>query len=101
MPWNVYWLARSIGLSSYLKTLHDLQFKARGWFLKLSYRVCEFDYSCTCSSADTIHVGIRMGQRQAEQCVERVTRSKADYGMMIFADKRYAGHSCSNFHPFF
>ncbi|KAK1319632.1 DNA repair helicase UVH6 [Acorus calamus] len=28
--------------------------------------------------------------RQAAQCVGRVIRSKADYGMMIFADKRYA-----------
>lgn len=29
-------------------------------------------------------------QRQAAQCVGRVIRSKADYGMMIFADKRYS-----------
>lgn len=28
--------------------------------------------------------------RQASQCVGRVIRSKADYGMMIFADKRCA-----------
>lgn len=28
------------------------------------------------------------GQRQAAQCVGRVIRSKADYGMMIFADSR-------------
>lgn len=28
--------------------------------------------------------------RQAAQCVGRVIRSKADYGMMIFADKRYS-----------
>ena len=27
--------------------------------------------------------------RQASQCVGRVIRSKADYGLMIFADKRY------------
>ena len=27
-------------------------------------------------------------QRQAAQCVGRVIRSKSDYGMMIFADKR-------------
>ncbi|KAG0622062.1 hypothetical protein M758_3G068900, partial [Ceratodon purpureus] len=33
-----------------------------------------------------------MGQRQAAQCVGRVIRSKADYGMMIFADKRYDRH---------
>jgi hypothetical protein len=32
-------------------------------------------------------------QRQAAQCVGRVIRSKSDYGMMIFADKRYV---CSN-----
>lgn len=30
--------------------------------------------------------------RQAAQCVGRVIRSKADYGMMIFADKRYNRH---------
>ena len=28
--------------------------------------------------------------RQAAQCVGRVIRSKADYGLMIFADRRYA-----------
>ena len=27
--------------------------------------------------------------RQAAQCVGRVIRSKADYGLMVFADKRY------------
>lgn len=32
---------------------------------------------------------ILLVQRQAAQCVGRVIRSKADYGMMIFADKRY------------
>ncbi|GMP29736.1 hypothetical protein CsSME_00004719 [Camellia sinensis var. sinensis] len=31
-------------------------------------------------------------QRQPAQCVGRVFRSKADYGMMIFADKRYSRH---------
>ncbi|KAK9841666.1 hypothetical protein WJX74_009815 [Apatococcus lobatus] len=30
--------------------------------------------------------------RQSAQCVGRVIRSKADYGMMIFADKRYQRH---------
>lgn len=30
--------------------------------------------------------------RQAAQCVGRVIRSKADYGMMLFADKRYSRH---------
>eukprot|EP00897_Mesotaenium_endlicherianum_P010484 jgi/Mesen1/9464/ME000627S08848 len=30
--------------------------------------------------------------RQAAQCVGRVIRSKSDYGMMIFADKRYNRH---------
>lgn len=33
--------------------------------------------------------GISLEQRQAAQCVGRVIRSKADYGMMIFADKRF------------
>nr|VDD59577.1 unnamed protein product [Brassica oleracea] len=28
----------------------------------------------------------------AAQCVGRVIQSKADYGMMIFADKRYSRH---------
>ncbi|RVW54822.1 DNA repair helicase XPD [Vitis vinifera] len=32
-----------------------------------------------------------MEQRQAAQCVGRVIRSKADYGMMIFADKSKGG----------
>jgi len=30
--------------------------------------------------------------RQAAQCVGRVIRSKRDYGMMVFADKRYQRH---------
>ncbi|CAD7699872.1 unnamed protein product, partial [Ostreobium quekettii] len=30
--------------------------------------------------------------RQAAQCVGRVLRSKADYGLMVFADKRYQRH---------
>ncbi|CAL5368623.1 unnamed protein product [Camellia sinensis] len=30
--------------------------------------------------------------RQTAQCVGRVFRSKADYGIMIFADKRYSRH---------
>ncbi|KAG1659685.1 hypothetical protein FOA52_004324 [Chlamydomonas sp. UWO 241] len=30
--------------------------------------------------------------RQAAQCVGRVIRSKADYGMMVFADRRYQRH---------
>lgn len=35
-----------------------------------------------------------MEQRQAAQCVGRVIRSKADYGMMIFADKRFVSLLC-------
>jgi len=31
--------------------------------------------------------------RQASQCVGRVIRSKVDYGIMIFADKRYSNQS--------
>lgn len=38
-------------------------------------------------------------QRQAAQCVGRVIRSKADYGMMIFADKRYLSVELSNSVP--
>lgn len=30
--------------------------------------------------------------RQSAQCVGRVIRSKADYGLMVFADKRYLRH---------
>ena len=30
--------------------------------------------------------------RQASQCIGRVIRSKADYGLMVFADKRYNSH---------
>ena len=30
--------------------------------------------------------------RQSAQCVGRVIRSKADYGMMVFADVRYQRH---------
>lgn len=37
------------------------------------------------ASADTPH-------QQAAQCVGRVIRSKADYGLMVFADKRYQRH---------
>lgn len=33
--------------------------------------------------------GTILKQRQAAQCVGRVIRSKADYGMMLFADKRF------------
>lgn len=42
-----------------------------------------FDFYC-CDS----HYLYTDVQRQAAQCVGRVIRSKADYGMMIFADKR-------------
>ncbi|KAK9067628.1 hypothetical protein SSX86_011739 [Deinandra increscens subsp. villosa] len=38
----------------------------------------------------TPHIPDPVLQRQAAQCVGRVIRSKADYGMMIFADERYA-----------
>lgn len=38
----------------------------------------------------SLNNGTAYAQRQAAQCVGRVIRSKADYGMMIFADKRYS-----------
>ncbi|KAF2325163.1 hypothetical protein GH714_024768 [Hevea brasiliensis] len=54
--------------------------------------------ACDCGKVfvcfrDYDHIlGILLKQRQAAQCVGRVIRSKADYGMMIFADKRYSRH---------
>jgi hypothetical protein len=35
------------------------------------------------------NISLLRKQRQAAQCVGRVIRSKADYGMMLFADKRF------------
>ena len=32
--------------------------------------------------------------RQAAQCAGRVIRSKADYGLMVFADARYQARAC-------
>ena len=52
--------------------------KARLEYLRDQYRVREGDFL----TFDAM--------RQAAQCVGRVIRGKSDYGMMIFADKRYA-----------
>ena len=51
--------------------------RARLEYLKDNFQIKESDYL----AFDAI--------RQAAQCVGRVIRSKADYGLMIFADKRY------------
>jgi DNA excision repair protein ERCC-2 len=52
--------------------------KARMAFLKDNFNINENDFL-------TIDA-----MRQTSQCVGRVLRSKYDYGLMIFADKRYA-----------
>lgn len=51
--------------------------RARLEFLRDRFQIREADFL----SFDAI--------RQAAQCVGRVIRSKADYGLMVFADKRY------------
>jgi DNA excision repair protein ERCC-2 len=51
--------------------------RARLEYLRETFQIREADFL----SFDAI--------RQAAQCVGRVIRSKADYGLMIFADKRY------------
>jgi len=52
--------------------------KARLEYLRLQFRIKENDFL----TFDAL--------RHAAQCVGRVIRGKSDYGMMIFADKRYA-----------
>ena len=52
--------------------------KARMTFLKDNFNINENDFL-------TIDA-----MRQTSQCVGRVLRSKYDYGLMIFADRRYA-----------
>ena len=52
--------------------------RARMAFLKDNFNINENDFL-------TIDA-----MRQTSQCVGRVLRSKYDYGLMIFADKRYA-----------
>lgn len=37
--------------------------------------------------------------RQSAQCVGRVIRSKSDYGLMVFADKRYGPRHLLHFAP--
>ncbi|KAK9916757.1 hypothetical protein WJX75_006598 [Coccomyxa subellipsoidea] len=51
--------------------------RARLEYLRETFQIKESDYL----SFDAV--------RQAAQCVGRVIRSKADYGLMVFADKRY------------
>eukprot|EP00877_Chromochloris_zofingiensis_P005022 jgi/Chrzof1/14520/Cz09g05250.t1 len=54
--------------------------RARLEYLQETFQIKENDYL----AFDAI--------RQAAQCVGRVIRSKADYGLMVFADKRYQRH---------
>jgi DNA excision repair protein ERCC-2 len=54
--------------------------RARLDYLRDTFQIKESDYL----AFDAI--------RQAAQCVGRVIRSKADYGLMVFADKRYMRH---------
>lgn len=51
--------------------------RARLEYLRETFQIKENDYL----AFDAV--------RQAAQCVGRVIRSKADYGLMVFADKRY------------
>lgn len=51
--------------------------RARLEYLRETFQIKESDFL----SFDAV--------RQAAQCVGRVIRSKADYGLMVFADKRY------------
>jgi len=51
--------------------------RARMQYLKENYGIRDQDFLCFDA------------MRQTSQCVGRVLRSKYDYGMMIFADKRY------------
>ena len=54
--------------------------RARLEYLRDAHQIREADYL----AFDAV--------RQAAQCVGRVIRSKADYGLMVFADKRYQRH---------
>lgn len=54
--------------------------RARLEYLRATLQIREADYL----AFDAI--------RQAAQCMGRVIRSKADYGLMVFADKRYQRH---------
>jgi DNA excision repair protein ERCC-2 len=54
--------------------------RARLDYLREMFQIKESDYL----AFDAI--------RQAAQCVGRVIRSKADYGLMVFADRRYQRH---------
>lgn len=54
--------------------------RARLEYLRETFQIKENDYL----TFDAL--------RQTAQCMGRVIRSKADYGMMVFADKRYQRH---------
>lgn len=60
------------------------------WYFLLSVWLCAPCYYILSGKTMNLfnHYVYVFTQRQAAQCVGRVIRSKADYGMMIFADKR-------------
>lgn len=61
-------------------TLQQTPPSARLEYLRETFQLNENDYL----AFDAV--------RQSAQCVGRVIRSKADYGLMVFADKRYMRH---------
>lgn len=76
-----------------LEYLRDTFQIKEGDFLTFDALVNLFIFLCIesffCSKTAMLITDDRLKQRQAAQCVGRVIRSKADYGMMIFADKRF------------
>ncbi|CAI0449361.1 unnamed protein product [Linum tenue] len=69
--------------------------RARLEYLRDTFQIKEGDFLTFDALIDVMNIELtdrNLNQRQAAQCVGRVIRSKADYGMMIFADKRYSRH---------
>ncbi|CAI0448923.1 unnamed protein product [Linum tenue] len=69
--------------------------RARLEYLRDTFQIKEGDFLTFDALIDVMNIKLtdrNLNQRQAAQCVGRVIRSKADYGMMIFADKRYSRH---------
>ena len=63
--------------TGYPTSTRFLAFYARLEYLRETFQIKESDFL----AFDAV--------RQAAQCVGRVIRSKKDYGLMVFADKRY------------
>lgn len=81
MLWYVQWLAWCF--EDHSQPLEAPLIYVNAWYRWLKYKPKPQFSACAT-------------QRQAAQCVGRVIRSKADYGMMIFADKRCVLRSCPN-----